>query len=153
MTNKEQAYAYHDVPPADCPRDSWKRVTIRRPHELYQIVKDLTSEMKRLGYPRKHQFAVELTLWEAVINAVKHGHGGDTSRVAVLCYHVSPAEVLLELTDEGQGFDPYEVPNPADDVNRHRTSGRGLFLMRVYMTWIRFNKRGNRVTLCKRLAE
>ena len=63
-----------------------------------------------------------------------------------------PVRDALELTDEGQGFDPYEVPNPADDVNRHRTSGRGLFLMRVYMTWIRFNKRGNRVTLCKRRA-
>jgi serine/threonine-protein kinase RsbW len=153
MTGRERAYAYHDVPPSDCPRDHWKRVEIHRPRELDRIVKDLTAEMEGRGYARRHQFAVELVLWEAVNNAVKHGHGGNTSRVAVLCYHVGPVEVLLELTDEGPGFDPYEVPDPLDDENLHRASGRGLFLMRVYMTWVRFNKRGNRVTLCKRRAE
>jgi serine/threonine-protein kinase RsbW len=153
MTGRDRAYAYHDAPPSDCPRDGWKRVAIHRPPELYRIVKELTAEMKALGYPRRHQFAVELTLWEAVINAVRHGHGGDTSRTVVLCYHLSPTEVLLELTDEGPGFDPRLVPDPLDAINLQRTSGRGLFLMRVYMTWIRFNKRGNRVTLCKRLAE
>jgi anti-sigma regulatory factor (Ser/Thr protein kinase) len=137
MTGREQAY--HDVPPSDCPRDHWTRVEIHRPHELYPIVKDLTAEMKSHGYPRKHPFAVELVLWEAVNNAVKHGHGGNTSRAAVLCYRVGPAEVLLELTDEGPGFDAFEVPHPLDDMDLHRASGRGLFLMRVYMTWIRFN--------------
>jgi serine/threonine-protein kinase RsbW len=153
MTGQDQAYAYHTPPPSDCPRENWARVEIRRPHELYEVVKELTGEMRRVGYPRKHQFAVELALWEAVINAVKHGHRGDRSRAAVLCYHVSPREVLLELTDEGPGFDPYQVPDPLDDAQLHRTSGRGLFLIRVYMTWIRFNKRGNRVTMCTRFAE
>jgi hypothetical protein len=30
------------------------------------------------------------------------------------------------------------------------TGGRGLYLMRCYMTWVQFNQRGNGVVMCKK---
>ncbi|HEV3261250.1 MAG TPA: ATP-binding protein [Gemmataceae bacterium] len=153
MISRDWAYAYHSALPSDCPQDNWKRVEIHVAKDLGPIVKAMTDGMKALGYPRKDRFAVELAAWEATVNAIKHGHGGDPSRTVLLSYCLGPTEVLLEVADEGFGFNPYLIPNPLDEMNLDRDSGRGLFLMRVYMTWIRFNKRGNRVTLCKRRSE
>ena len=51
--------------------------------------------------------------------------------------------------DEGPGFDPHQVPDPLAPENLEKSSGRGLLLMRTYMTWIRYNECGNQVTLCK----
>ena len=54
-----------------------------------------------------------------------------------------------EVEDEGPGFDPGRVPDPTLPENPDRPGGRGLPLMRHFMTWVRFSRPGNRVTLCK----
>jgi anti-sigma regulatory factor (Ser/Thr protein kinase) len=149
MGNKDLSYAYHAAPPSDQPRDGWKRLEIHKLSEVAPVVKEVEAEMKGLGYPRKDTFAVGLAILEATANAVRHGHHGDSRRTVLLNYHVGSTEILIEVADEGFGFNPYLVPNPMEEDAR-RASGRGLFLLRVYMTWIRFNQRGNRITLCKR---
>ena len=57
---------------------------------------------------------------------------------------------MIEVEDEGRGFDPSHVPDPTLPENLERPNGRGLLLMRRSMTWVRYTGRGNRVTLCKR---
>jgi hypothetical protein len=39
--------------------------------------------------------------------------------------------------------------DPLSEPFLDRPCGRGLFLMRSYMTWVSFNREGNRVTLCR----
>jgi serine/threonine-protein kinase RsbW len=58
--------------------------------------------------------------------------------------------VVLEVEDQGQGFDPDQVPDPRREPYMDRPGGRGLFLMRTYMTWVSFNREGNRVTFSRR---
>jgi serine/threonine-protein kinase RsbW len=149
MQNPDWAYAYHSAPPCDMPLDNWKRLELSSLKQVCSITKMVSADMKSLDYPRKDSFAVELALAEAVANAIKHGHEGDPRRTVVVHYHASPAEVLLEVTDEGPGFNPYLFMEPLEGTVPGRFTGQGLFLMRVYMTWIRFNQRGNRVTFCK----
>jgi serine/threonine-protein kinase RsbW len=151
MQSKDYAYAYHEAPPMECPRDGWRRLEICDMAEVDPIIQGLRAEMKNLGYPRKDSFAVGVALYKAVKNAVKYGNRGEKSRSVHLSYHTGREEVLLEVSDEGFGFDPRKVPNPLSDEHRgERPRGWGLLLMRVYMSWVRFNKRGNRVILCKR---
>jgi serine/threonine-protein kinase RsbW len=57
--------------------------------------------------------------------------------------------MLVEVEDEGPGFDPGQVPDPTAPENWDKPSGRGLLLMRHFTTWMRYHGRGNRVTLCK----
>jgi serine/threonine-protein kinase RsbW len=57
--------------------------------------------------------------------------------------------MLAEVEGEGVGFNPDVVPDPALTENHHHTGGRGLFLMRHYMTRVYFSGRGNCVMLCK----
>jgi anti-sigma regulatory factor (Ser/Thr protein kinase) len=153
MQSPEWAFAYHNAPPSVFPVDNWQRAEIRYVKELCPVAKAITSAMMDLEYPRKDVFAIDLALREVVVNAIKHGHGGDPNQTVLVHYHIDPNEVLLEVADEGHGFDPHHVLNPMEGKNPGRFTGMGLFLLRVYMTWIRFNKRGNRVVLCKRRSE
>jgi serine/threonine-protein kinase RsbW len=61
--------------------------------------------------------------------------------------------VLAEVQDEGPGFRPADAPDPFAEENRERDGGRGLFLMRHYMSWVRYNPAGNCVLMCKRRGE
>ncbi|HEY1379785.1 MAG TPA: ATP-binding protein [Gemmataceae bacterium] len=54
------------------------------------------------------------------------------------------------MRDEGPGFDPATLPDPLDPANLERASGRGLLLIRTFMTEVRHNDRGNEITLVLR---
>ena len=44
-----------------------------------------------------------------------------------------PGEIKVQVTDEGRGFDPSQVPDPTDPANLERPCGRGLLLMRAFV--------------------
>jgi CheY-like chemotaxis protein len=66
---------------------------------------------------------------------------------------VTPSHGSFVIRDEGNGFDPNQLPDPTDPANLEKLSGRGLLLMRTFMDEVAFNDQGNEVTLIKnRLA-
>jgi serine/threonine-protein kinase RsbW len=130
--------------------ESVRRVVLHALGELRPLSEALDAWMRVLGYAGKDIFAVRLALGEAVINAFRHGNQGDPGKVVRVHYLVTAAEVVAEVADEGLGFDPQQVPDPLAGENIERMSGRGLFLMRVYMSGVSFNQQGNRVTMCRR---
>jgi serine/threonine-protein kinase RsbW len=118
--------------------------------EIVPLLDTLMADLDAAGYTAREIFAVRLALEEAMVNAIKHGHRGDPSKVAQLRYHLTPPCVLAEVEDQGDGFNPAEVPDPLDPDNLERSCGRGLLLMHSYMTWVRYNPSGNCVSLCLR---
>jgi serine/threonine-protein kinase RsbW len=124
-------------------------LVMHSPAELGPIAEKLERWMRVLGYPSKDLFAVTLAAREAVTNAYRHGNRCNRKKCIHFRYLVTPDEVLLEVEDEGRGFDPQQVTDPLAEGNLDRPGGRGLFLMRVYMTWVTFNREGNRVTLSR----
>jgi serine/threonine-protein kinase RsbW len=126
---------------------------VHTPAELRPFLDQLENRMRVHGYSCNDLFAVKLAVQEAAINAFRHGNRSDPARSITLRSLVTAAEVLLEVEDQGRGFDPDAVPNPLVQENLDRPGGRGLFLMRVYMTWVSFNRAGNRVTLARRRSD
>jgi serine/threonine-protein kinase RsbW len=96
-------------------------------------------------------FSIKLALEEALVNAIKHGNQYDRTKHVQIAYRLLHDRFVVRITDEGAGFDPNDVPDPTAFENCERSGGRGLMLMRHYMTEVIFNERGNVVTLCKRL--
>ena len=136
-------------PGAPCRGGYAGEVSLRRAAEVVPFLDGLVAALAGLGYPSRDCAAVRLALEEAVVNGLRHGNGGDpTKRVRVRCL-LWPDALLAEVEDEGPGFDPGRVPDPTLPENLDRPGGRGLLLMRHYMTWVRFSGRGNCVTLCK----
>jgi len=59
----------------------------------------------------------------------------------------SRGEAVYVIRDEGPGFDTKKLPDPTDPANMERCSGRGMLLIRSFMSEVRHNERGNEITL------
>jgi serine/threonine-protein kinase RsbW len=128
---------------------SWQMQALYTCAEILPAASAVVEVMTEKGYAEADLYETILILTEALTNAVKHGNQDDSGKRVVLSSHVASDRVLIEIEDEGPGFNLAAVPDPTLPENWERPSGRGLLLMRHYSTWMQFNERGNRVTLCK----
>jgi serine/threonine-protein kinase RsbW len=117
---------------------------------MHQVIEPVIAAMAREGYAEADLYGMRLALTEALANAVKHGHRGDPAKLVRVRYQVTATQALVEVEDEGPGFNPGRVPDPLEPENQLHLGGRGLLLMRHYLTWVRHNERGNGVALCRR---
>ena len=91
------------------------------------------------GLPEDDVSGVTLAVREAAANAVRHGNRmREGTRVSV---HVRlhPDRMEIVVQDEGEGFDPSELPDPLAPLNLLKPSGRGIFLMRNLMDEVSFD--------------
>lgn len=61
----------------------------------------------------------------------------------------SDRHICVQITDDGPGFDPSQIPDPTAEENLFRPCGRGLFLIRAFMDSVAHNKSGNQITMTK----
>jgi len=115
--------------------------------EIESAEKALLAAIERQRYDRSSLFAIRLALEEALTNAFKHGNKGDPTKAVHLNCDVQPDVVTIDVRDEGSGFDPDAVPDPTESENLEIPSGRGLTLMRAYMTEVLILPPGNRVQM------
>jgi serine/threonine-protein kinase RsbW len=128
--------------------DDWHLNCLSSVYEMAPVIETALTAMTNLGYPPKDIFGARLALEEAICNAIKHGHQHDPTKVVEVRYCIRADHFLLEVEDQGPGFDPALVPDATVPENLERPCGRGLLLMRHYATWVRHNREGNCVTLC-----
>jgi serine/threonine-protein kinase RsbW len=64
-------------------------------------------------------------------------------------YSVGSDKTEIIVTDEGDGFDPDNVPDPRLGENLYKTEGRGVLLMRSYMDEVKFEEHGNCVRMVR----
>jgi len=94
-------------------------------------------------------FSVKLCLQEAVVNAVKHGNKFNENAKVEVAILIDSGELTLEVTDQGQGFIPKEVPDPTTPENITKLSGRGIFLIKKNMNKVLFVNRGRTIRMTK----
>ena len=117
--------------------------------EAAQVLQEILDASAEFDY-KQESFAVRLALDEALVNAVKHGNKNDASKTVYVECSIDENEIVVQIEDQGPGFIPEELPDPTAEENLGRPNGRGVMLMRAYMTEVDFNERGNRVILTKR---
>lgn len=119
------------------------------------VQNQLVAAIERHHFPKAAVFAIRLAVHEAMANAFGHGHKNLPPTVPVFVkYAVDDRAVDISIEDQGPGFEPEAVPDPTLDENLETPSGRGLMLMRAYMTTVRYANRGKRLEMVyKRPAE
>jgi serine/threonine-protein kinase RsbW len=88
-------------------------------------------------------FCIKLALEEALVNAIKHGNQLDLSKSVSITYQVQRLSFEIRITDQGPGFDPDDLPDPTAIENLERPCGRGVMLMRHYMSDVEYYAPGN----------
>ena len=101
-------------------------------HGVVREVRRRVMEMaSRLPFTGADLASIEMAVGEAALNAVRHGSPrGSQDRLRVRCERRSE-RLVVEISDEGQGFSPSSVPSPiAEDL---KSNGYGLCLMQGMM--------------------
>lgn len=101
------------------------------------------------GFSARDVFGMRLALEEAIVNAIKHGNRMDPDKSVQIHCEVDESRVFVRIEDEGPGFDPSDVPDPTAVENLEKPGGRGIMLMRAFMTRVEYQGRGNAVELEK----
>ncbi len=83
---------------------------------------------------------VLLAVTEATTNAIIHANKCDQSKMVTIDVKVNETKLVVRVKDEGKGFDPADIPDPTEPENLLNESGRGVYLMRVYMDNVEYNR-------------
>ncbi len=129
----------------------WDETTTLHGHreEIEALQASVIDRLEREGWDQEARFALRLVLEESLVNAHVHGNRRDLARSITASWSLSPDRIIVEVEDEGGGFDPSCVPDPTEEHNLEIPSGRGLVLIRAYMDEVSHNDRGNRVTMVR----
>lgn len=117
-------------------------------HLVEEFFRETNASLK-LPDEKLHLLLVAVT--EAVNNGIIHGNKNDETKDVTLTCAMKGKRLTVKIRDEGEGFDPGTVTNPLHDDNLLRTGGRGVFLMKSFMQSVKYNKKGNEVTLVMKL--
>lgn len=113
-----------------------------------RIVEKAIDEMSmELGIDQNCYGKIMVTAMEAVNNAVMHGNKADPDKKVKVLIMCVKDDIEISVEDEGKGFRYDEVPDPTLPQNIEKITGRGVFLMRKLADEVRFNDKGNKVTL------
>ena len=82
---------------------------------------------------------IMLAVTEASTNAIIHGNQSDESKFITIDAAKEDNQLIISIKDQGKGFDPAKIPDPTEQDNLLKDSGRGIYLMRVYMDDLKFN--------------
>jgi CheY-like chemotaxis protein len=114
------------------------------------VLQYLIERVSKLGLIKPERSNLFVALDEAFVNAVKHGNRNDPRKLVRITAELSSKEARFTVEDEGDGFNVQEIPDPRDPSNLFKTSGRGVLLIYNIMDEVKYNDRGNRLTMVKR---
>jgi serine/threonine-protein kinase RsbW len=121
--------------------------------ELVQKV--LRDALDGLGLDEDARHWIDIAVREAVANAIKHGNSQDPGKRVLVDFSTEGGTLVIQVLDQGTGFDPTELGDPLAPENLLKPNGRGIFYMKSFMDEIQYGPGpagGTLVTLRKRFA-
>jgi len=120
---------------------------------MHIVLEYLIRRVEKLGVCKPEQSNLFVALDEAFVNAVKHGNKFDAHKLVRITADISHAEAKFTIEDEGEGFNVNSIPDPLDPENLFKTSGRGVLFIYNIMDEVKYNDRGNRLTMVKKAPD
>ena len=106
------------------------------------------------GFEESDQYFIGLATREILINAIQHGNRFDPNKKVGLSVSTSHNDLIIEVTDQGEGFQLESIPDPRLPENLGRRSGRGVTMALAIMDEFSVDRNspgGTHVRMAKRL--
>ena len=130
-------------------------VTLETQPESVDLAETIATRIaEATGFSEEDIHKISMAVREGVINAYNYGNQQDRRKKIFITVEFDSRRMTIRVLDEGEGFDATEVPDCLAEENLLRTSGRGLFLMRMFMdelTVQRGSGGGTELVLVKKL--
>ena len=117
------------------------------------LISSLVEKLYHLPLDEYMIFNIKLALQEAVINAVEHGNKMQTDLLVQVDIEADGKQLIIQVSDQGNGFDYKTIPNPTEPQNLEKLRGRGIFLIQHVMDKIEFSNKGRTIRMIKYLKE
>lgn len=131
-------------------------VTIGSTFEEIDLVDGVSEAVLRhAGFDDETVNRMSLAVREAVANGVQHGNQLIPEKEVSITLQLEPHEIVVQIQDQGEGFDPASVPDPLAAENLLKSRGRGIFLMKQLMDEVKHEfpaGGGTRLTLRKTIV-
>lgn len=115
------------------------------------VVDRVMEAAREMSCAEGKEFEIEVSLREALVNAIKHGCRNDPSKevqVTVCCDQ--SRGMLIIVRDPGPGFDVESLQSPLMGERVFASHGRGIFLINRLMDEVKFLGRGTEIHMVKR---
>lgn len=109
------------------------------PNNLITVEEFVNYFAKDLGLSDEKLASLLLAVTEATTNAIIHANKSDKKKMVKVEATVEKSKLIVKIIDEGRGFDPSKIPDPTHPENLLKDSGRGVYLMRIYMDDLKYN--------------
>jgi serine/threonine-protein kinase RsbW len=112
---------------------------------------------REAGLTEQVAFEVEVSVVEAVNNAIRHAYCEKPGNEVEICLELTPQIVNLKVADAGRPM-PTEILHRAvsqsDGIDRLREGGRGILIIQSLMDRVSYTTDGRRnvLSLCRNLA-
>lgn len=130
------------------------RISETMPSQLELIDGFISSLMARLFNSSSDKniiFNIKLALHEAIINAVKHGNKMKKDLPVRVDITKEDGQLTIQVSDQGEGFDFKNIPDPITPENLEKLNGRGIFLIQNAMDKVEFSDVGKTIKMMKRI--
>lgn len=131
-------------------------------NNVRDVVKNVMNYLQDFYGPITNctQFEIKVILNELILNAVKHGIKGDNNKYVEVTASITKDNcVLLVIEDEGDGYDYHCLLNgmcsqlETGNIFDAKETGRGILIVKNLCDSMTFNKKGNRITVLKKLRK
>lgn len=119
----------------------------------HDFVEEILNEMLQMDWDKSTLFGVHMALEESISNAIRHGNQEDPKKQVQVKCEISAVRFWANICDEGEGYAAEAVPDCRSPENLEAPGGRGLALIRAYMTTVELSKNGSCLTMEKLLKE
>jgi serine/threonine-protein kinase RsbW len=118
-------------------------------HKAEDFLNAFIRELSAGGLDKDALFDIKLSLGEALVNAIKYGNKHAHALTVTVHTHVKKDSVMIEVKDQGKGFDFRTLQDPTKNENLTKGGGRGVFLIKKLMDKVEFLDNGSRVRMVK----
>ena len=135
-------------------RNPRSKKTIKVPSEtryIRKVSEKILASLSGLRLDEGKVFDIKLCIEEAVRNAMVHGNHSDKRLMVRVTYQVEGDKLVIEVEDEGAGFNHQAVADPTLTPHIMKNSGRGVYLIRKLMDSVVYNDIGSSITMIKHL--
>lgn len=118
-----------------------------------KVIEILLEQLFSQQWPDKDTFGIQMAMEEAIMNAICHGNQRDESKFVRIEMRIDNNHFFGCVTDEGEGFQIDDVPDPTAIENIQKTSGRGVRLIQHFMDSAEYNAKGNSIVVRKQRSQ
>jgi len=126
-------------------KDEPLKISCELPSSLsayHDFVQQVLAGLQSLGWDEKTLFGVHMALEESISNAIRHGNKEDVNKKVKVECELESKRFWSKVCDEGEGYNPCDVPDCRSPENLEQPGGRGLALIRAYMTTVEHSECG-----------